>query len=406
MTKIGQPVAAIPPSLAAGNRPFHFRRFVQLLVSACLLAAAACAHQTPMTIESARLPCRQAVPDPSAAVTWVRPASIRDRARLDRWCDAVGPMLVELTPPVVPPPTDRLAIVVWNVRVGGGDVGRLIRALRSGAWTGGTPVASFVLLLQETYREGVDVPRRPPVGSQGPVAILERPPEGARRSVVDIARDNQLAVIYAPSMRNAGMIEPQPAAEDRGNAIVSTLPMTDPIAIELPFERQRRVVVAATVHGVTTSGQQWRLLLANAHLDTSVALTRGGPFGARRRHAAALVEALAPWPLPTVLAGDFNSWMGDREPAVQDLRRAFGQTPPGSIASTWYGPLGVRFLLDRVFVRNHGGDISVRRLPDRFGSDHYPLLALVDVRAETQATAFPVDRLERVANQATNHGGR
>lgn len=380
MPNIDRRGAAIPPDIAVGKSLFHFRRFAAFLAAGVLTAVAACVHQPPMTIEPGGLSCRQSIPAASAAVTWVRPESIRDRVRLDLWCEAVGPMIVEAAPPSAPLPADRLAVVVWNVHVGGGDAGRLIGALKSGALTGGTPVQSFVLLLQETYRGGADVPAHPPAASQGPVVIFERPHEGERRSVVEIARDHHLAVIYAPSMRNAGMIDPQPAAEDRGNAILSTLPMTDPVAIELPFERQRRVVVAATVHGVTTTGHSWVLLLANAHLDTSVALTRGGPFTARRRQAAALIDALARWPLPTILAGDFNSWLGDREPAVRDLRSAFWQTPAGSIPDTWDGPLGTHFLLDHVFARNHTGTVSVRRLDDRFGSDHYPLLALIDVR--------------------------
>ena len=43
--------------------------------------------------------------------------------------------------------------------------------------------------------------------------------------------------------------------------------------------------------------------------------------------------------------------------------------------ATFRGPLGVRAALDHVFVRALGGAVTVRRLPDRFGSDHYPVLA-------------------------------
>ena len=51
-------------------------------------------------------------------------------------------------------------------------------------------------------------------------------------------------MLYAPSMRNG---ESAGGGEDRGNAIVSTLPLADPTVIELPLERQRRVVVAASI---------------------------------------------------------------------------------------------------------------------------------------------------------------
>ena len=102
---------------------------------------------------------------------------------------------------------------------------------------------------------------------------------------------------------------------------------------------------------------------------------------------AALVEALDSVDGPTIVAGDFNSCLGVREPAVQDLRRAFAQTPPPSRAATWYGPMGARFLLDHVFARNLRNDITVRRLPDRYGSDHHPLLTFVDVDASSSMSA-------------------
>jgi endonuclease/exonuclease/phosphatase (EEP) superfamily protein YafD len=41
------------------------------------------------------------------------------------------------------------------------------------------------------------------------------------------------------------------------------------------------------------------------------------------------------------------------------------------------GPLGIHATLDHVFARGRASAIDVRRLPDRFGSDHYPLLARV-----------------------------
>ena len=85
-------------------------------------------------------------------------------------------------------------------------------------------------------------------------------------------------------------------AEDRGTAILSTMPLADLQAIELPFERQRRVALAATVGGATPSGDVWHLRLAAVHMDTSLALTRGGPVVARRRQAEALVEALGMMP--------------------------------------------------------------------------------------------------------------
>jgi endonuclease/exonuclease/phosphatase family metal-dependent hydrolase len=69
-------------------------------------------------------------------------------------------------------------------------------------------------------------------------------------------------------------------------------------------------------------------------------------------------------------------WLGDREPAIRLLRGAFPDTPPLATGATWIGPLGVRASLDYVFARGLRS-VRVQRLPDRFASDHYPLLAAI-----------------------------
>jgi len=45
------------------------------------------------------------------------------------------------------------------------------------------------------------------------------------------------------------------------------------------------------------------------------------------------------------------------------------------VTATWRGPLGLRAPLDHVFARGPFASMHVWRLPDRFGSDHYPLVA-------------------------------
>jgi endonuclease/exonuclease/phosphatase family metal-dependent hydrolase len=326
-------------------------------------------------------------------VRWVVPAGERDRARLLRWCVPVGPLVFYPDPAQNDPPVgsarsqgegghyrdqpiDRLAILTWNLHVGGGDIDDVVRRLRRGEFTGGDPVDQFVLLLQEAYRRDIDVPARIPRGSPAPRRIATGSSERGR-DIRRFSREDGLAVLYAPSMRNG--IESSDS-EDRGNAIVSTLTLHQPVVVELPLERQRRVAVIAEVDGWTRTGSPWRLRVADAHLDTALALAHGGPFAARRRQASALVSALSESStatVATVLAGDFNAWLGEREPALELLRRAFPETPQGADKPTWVGPLGIHARLDHVFVRGAAASSRVQRLPGRFGSDHYPLLTIV-----------------------------
>ena len=94
---------------------------------------------------------------------------------------------------------------------------------------------------------------------------------------------------------------------------------------------------------------------------------------------------------PTVLAGDFNTWWGAGEPALNVLRSAFPQTPRTPNLQTWKGPLGLHAQLDYMFIRGPLDGVRVQRLPSRFGSDHYPLLAVIDVGAKGDgATAKPM----------------
>jgi endonuclease/exonuclease/phosphatase family metal-dependent hydrolase len=356
-----------------------------------IVAATGCAHRPPMAIQPIAHSCHLVVPDRTREVLWIAPDDTRDLDRLVKWCQTVGPVLVQ-SPGEKRASTfvNRLAIVTWNVHVGGGDIEDVVSRLQRGEFAGGDAAPEFVLLLQEAYREGSDIPAQLPADSPLPRPIVERPPGGIRRDIRTIAERAGLHVFYAPAMRNDSTDKPAPS-EDRGTAILSTLPLTDLRVIELPFERQRRVAQAATVAGQTRAGVAWQLRLANVQLDTALALTRGGPIAARRRQAEALVEALdgsqdliGSGPStersgrPMVLGGDFNTWLGNKEPAVEIMLRAFPDTPREGNAATWRGPLGAHAALDHVFVRGRFRSVRTRRLPSRFGSDHYPLSTVLD----------------------------
>ena len=303
-----------------------------------------------------------------ATVAWFGPDRVSDRVELARWRRSVGPPLVRGTHAAGPRLTDSLTIVSWNIAVGGGDVFRLTEAVRGRIGRD----APIVLLLQEAYRHG-DVPKTLLSDAICAGRLVGVPPTGRRDDVAALAAGLGLSAYYVPSMRNGA---PRESDEDRGNAILSNLPLTELAAIELPFERQRRVAVSATVSGLTSRGEAWRLRLVSAHLDNMVGVRRGWIAGAeyaRARQARGLV-GLLDGEIPTVLGGDFNTWFGHSDQAYLEAARAFPQTPTNDDLPTFRGLLR----LDHLFFRLPAGwRAEFRRENDRFGSDHHPLIATI-----------------------------
>jgi endonuclease/exonuclease/phosphatase family metal-dependent hydrolase len=308
------------------------------------------------------------VPPPS--VEWLGPADRKDRGALDAWCRTVGPVVIGTPASAFEGPIDDIVLLGWNAHVGGGDLARLVGAIRTGRFTQGAPVRHFVLAVQEAYRSSAALPDIHGLEVPVPRGIN---PAARHEDVASSAARLGLALYYVPSMRN-GRGGPGLSREDRGNAILSTMPLHRLQALELPFERQRRVAIGATVEGAMSSGLPWSLRILNVHFDSLSGpdeLWVGGPR-ARRRQARALVGAL-PEEGPLVLAGDLNAWGGPGEDAVRMIARAF--PPPAAVDER---PTFRRQRLDYLFHRLPAGwAIDTRRLDDRFGSDHYPLLALV-----------------------------
>jgi len=254
------------------------------------------------------------------------------------------------------------APIRW-VRVGAGNE-------VSGKLTG-HPVTSFVLLLQEVYRSGNDVPAKDAVRSLW--AKLQKPPRagGSREDIVTIARRLKLATFYVPSMRNGA---PGVTDEDRGNAILSTMPLSDLTAIELPLESQRRVALEATVTVTPPGRAALPLRFVSTHFTNMVlhhlfVLSESG----RLRQARALARVL-PADGPLIVGGDFNSWFGYRDAAFKELARVVPPAASDDRRAT-FGPMR----LDHILLRlPHGRKASVRRASSRYGSDHYPLVAVID----------------------------
>jgi endonuclease/exonuclease/phosphatase family metal-dependent hydrolase len=312
----------------------------------------ACAVQPRMTTLpgfSPGLPagdCRQVSSGSPVQVTWLIPADPHHRQKLDAACAGVGQVVVQTTQATAGRDAEEsrppLVIVDWNTYLGRGNLEELILKLKRGDFTSGTTVDHFVLLLQEVFRT----------------------------SILRFARQHAVSVVFAPTRK----LESE--SDDRGGAILATGPLDDITIVELPFEKQRRVAVGARFGSIQ---------LVNVHLDPSFGLLRGGPGAARRRQVRALTEAIARLPAPVIVAGDFNSWWGDDEPAIKEMRRAFPDARPVEARETWRGPLRAGNRLDYVFAKGVAPPVVVRRLVDRFGSDHWPLIATMPTRT-TPAT--------------------
>ena len=326
-----------------------------LIASAC----GGCVRWSPpsMAPRSGDSPCR------SATVAWLAPDDLSERRRLDAWCAGVGPPLMRSSSPAptsTPVAIEDITFVSWNVHVGNADVAAFVKDLRAGLLTAHRPVEHFVLMLQEAVR-GAGVPHLREDASGAARIPAKR---GAAGDIFKVSDDLRLSLIYVPSMRN-GRIATDPAA-DRGNAILSTLPLSEPIAVELPGERQRRVAIFAKA-GTTSVGV--------LHLDALGAPARLWVFWTpwmRARQVQSVSSILPQGPL--VLGADLNTWHGIDERAVRILDAMPGATPAMPVR---HG-MGLR-VLDYLFFRA-GADRRARyqQLNQTYGSDHRPLIGWIE----------------------------
>jgi endonuclease/exonuclease/phosphatase family metal-dependent hydrolase len=305
-----------------------------------------------------------------------------ERLQLERWRRNVG-ALVALDLTTAPasgndPAPRSLVVLSWNVWIGRGRLLDLVSRIRSGdfAAQGAEPDAPLVVLAQEVYRTDPTIPLDS-TGRAGRMLVAQL---GQQEDIVETARALSMNLRYAPSMRNGAM------QSDRGNAILSTLPLEDAEALELPLVLQRRVAVSARVR---VGGLSLRVV--SAHLDP-----RGPPghrwLGAAGRalQAQHLLSSLRD---DTVILGaDLNLGRGRYERAWRVLRDAgfsFG-IPPSF--PTWRHTFHAlpRLVLDYLLVRDPSGAVQrarVHRLDEHprdrgplvFGSDHHPLLARIDL---------------------------
>jgi hypothetical protein len=361
--------------IAAGRHQitvrFLYTLVAAVLVSACAAGTVALEHPS-SPISSTDQAC--AARDSAEHVSW-RIAEPTDAAELARWCRAVGvPVLKNAAtnaPAAELPPLDEFVTVSWNAHLAEGRLADLIADLKAGAFTNGRPVEHFSLLVQELYRRGEDVPEFD-TGDRSAFAITARDPDAA--DVEAYAASLGLSFLYVPSMRNGAALR-----EDRGNAIISTEALIDPLALELPLARQRRVAVAAAVNVQTPDGVK-RLELVNVHLEPLSSPRTLWIFrNPRGRQVRAILDLLeTPRFADTdvagiVLGGDFNMVRGgDREEAYQHARAWSTSLRQEDTRRTH-----LMGRIDYLFFRlPNGWHASTRRLEDRFGSDHHPVMGL------------------------------
>jgi endonuclease/exonuclease/phosphatase family metal-dependent hydrolase len=299
------------------------------------------------------------------------------RLRLEAWRQNVGaPVALDLAEPPRGEP-ESLLVLSWNVWIGRGRLQAVISRIRQGDFVhlGAEPDLPLLVLVQEAYRSDLSLP---PVAS-GPAGRVLTAQLGPQEDVVETARAQGMNLRYAPSMRNGGL------PSDRGNAILSTLPLVDTHAIELPLVLQRRVAVSSELSLGSRS-----LRVVSAHLDPR------GPPGhrwlgtrGRERQARHLISAI---PDGTVVLGaDLNLGRGRYEKAWRALTDAgytFGVPPSMPSWRHTFHALP-RLVLDYLLVRDVPGLIRQARVhrldehpqdrgPRVFGSDHHPLLGRID----------------------------
>jgi endonuclease/exonuclease/phosphatase family metal-dependent hydrolase len=315
----------------------------------------------PASLGGEGMSCLQPVPD----VTWLRWE--HEQATLDRWCQSVGPP-VFTSAPVAADEISRLLILSWNVHVGGGRIEELVSTILAQPSAAGT---GLVVLLQETFRSGIDVPGSYPGDLRVPRAIR---PGRPTPDIVALAGKLGMSVAYVPSMRN-GSATALDEREDRGNAVLSTEPLSDIRAIELPFGKQRRVAIAATVAPRRAAAPALRVVVT--HLDTnSDRVSQAEALGQR---IAALSD------LPLIVGGDLNARRGFGDDAVAAVGRVAGLESCGT-GRTVRWPLRLDlplfFLIGRVdfMFSTLGPEVTrtCQTLEDAYDSDHLPLL--LDVR--------------------------
>jgi endonuclease/exonuclease/phosphatase family metal-dependent hydrolase len=316
-------------------------------------------------------------------IVWKNQANDEDYDNLLSWCQVVGSP-VFFRPTKTKSIFDRITLVSWNVHVGSGDIDQFINDLEKGHITDGEPVEHFVMLLQEAYRQDSSIPVKIPPYAKSGNNIHVTTSRGSRVDITTIARKHGLELFYVPSMRN-GRQENTNIPEDRGNAILSTIPLSRLLAVELPLERQRRTAIAANISGITKNNESLKIQLINIHLENRTSgLMFFRSFSIARLNQITALLKILPEEKIAVMAGDFNTWFREtREPTIKHIEKFFNRlgiiskNDNSKIPRKRY-PLFPDRLVDYLFFQiPENWYIERYYVNDNYGSDHYPLVAKI-----------------------------
>jgi len=349
---------------------------IKVVISLIGLAiAAGCAGPVRMAVAPGPHASCRAIEAVSHAVpvVWIGPLDDGERRALDARCAQVGPPILPSLA-ADPPVARRVLVATWNMHDGRGDVLSLVDALRRGSDVIPAP-DGVVVLLQEVVRSLPSVNGARRAIATGPTGVKDIPSVLGRLG---------WHLAYLPGRRNR--LRPDGAADaDRGVAILSSLPLTNLEAIELPIERQRRVALSGVISGRGDDGRTWQLRVVSVHLENRAGARRVWmrAGASRTRQTEALLEALAlsptqvrGTPLATIVGGDFNVWLGPKEHALTLLRERLGAFPGEDARPT----MDNGWRLDYLFPQLPPAlPATHRRLDSSFGSDHFPVVAALDL---------------------------
>lgn len=316
-------------------------------------------------------PTPDGAPTPAPLAIRVVPwRGLKGRDRLEAWRANVGhPVAVDFAPALPRREVTSLAVVSWNLWIGRGRLNEVVARVRD------TTDAPLVVLVQEALRSDASVPARPSGRAARRAAGAFRPRVHPRTDIVELAETLRLNLRYAPSMRNGT------GPSDRGNAILSDLPLAGAAGWELPLLLQRRVAIAAALQLADGPMQ-----VVSAHLDPR------GPPGASWLGGAGRAEQtahlLGQLDSDLVLLGaDLNLASGRRERSWRLLDAAEFAIGVPPVVPAWRHTFHAmpRLVLDYLLVRDRAGRIArgrVERMDERaddrgpsvYGSDHHPLL--------------------------------